>query len=108
MGFTDRTSEYKACVQFIEAISPNHKLTITSNVTDLRSPAAAEDETIESNDIFFVKTKNKEVKEKRRQTTTRRRARNNGRQHRQQYSGNKRRKVKTQDQQSHGEKKLNQ
>ena len=64
MGFTEKTAEYKACVQFIEAISPKHKPTTTSNIIDLTSPAEAEDETMENNDILFVNTKDKEVKEK--------------------------------------------
>ena len=64
MGFTDKTPEYKACVQFIEAISPKHKPTTTSNLIDLTSPTEAEDETMENNDILFVNTKDKEAKEK--------------------------------------------
>ena len=62
MGFTEKTPEYKACIQLIEASSPKNKQTTTSNVIDLTSPG--EDEMMESNDILFVNTKDKDVKEK--------------------------------------------
>ena len=45
MGFTENTPEYKACVQFIQAISPKHKPTTASDVIDLTPPTEAEDET---------------------------------------------------------------
>ena len=62
MGFTEKTSEYKACLHFIQAISPKHKPTTTSNVINLTSPTEAEDETMENNDILFVNTKDIEMK----------------------------------------------
>ena len=63
MGFTEKNPEYKACVQFIQAISPKHKPTTTSNVIVLTSPTEAEVETMENNDILFVNTKDIEMKE---------------------------------------------
>ena len=63
MGFAEKNPEYKACVKFIEAISPKHKPTTTSNVTDLTSPTEVEDETTENNDILFVNRKNTAVNE---------------------------------------------
>ena len=62
-GIYRKTPEYKACLQFIQAISPKHKLTTASDVIDLTSPTEAEDETMESNDILFVNTKDTEMKE---------------------------------------------
>ena len=52
MGFSKKTPEYKACLQFIQAISPKHRTSTTNNVIDLTSPAEAEDETMENDDIF--------------------------------------------------------
>ena len=60
IGFFEK-KEYKACVQFIEAISPKHKPITTNNIIDLTSPTEAEDETMENN-ILFVNTKDTEVK----------------------------------------------
>ena len=57
MGFFEKTPEYKACVRFIQAISPKHKTSTTNNVIDLTSPAEEEDETMENDDIFCVNTK---------------------------------------------------
>ena len=62
-GIYRKTPEYKACVQFIQAISPKHKPTTASNVIDLTSPTEAEDETMENNDILFVNTTDIEMKE---------------------------------------------
>ena len=63
MGFSEKTPEYKACMQFIQAISPKHKTSTTNNVIDLTSPAEAEDETMENDDIFCVNTKDIETKQ---------------------------------------------
>ena len=63
MGFLEKTPEYKACVQFIQAISPKHKTSTTNNVIDLISSAEAEYETIENDDIFCVITKDIETKQ---------------------------------------------
>ena len=63
MGFSEKTPEYKACVQFIPAISPKHKTSTTNNVIDLISSAEAEDETMENDDIFCVITKDIETKQ---------------------------------------------
>ena len=63
MGFLEKTPEYKACVQFIEAISPKHKTSTTNNVIDLTSPEEAEDETMENDNIFCVNTKDIETKQ---------------------------------------------
>ena len=63
MWFTEKTPEYKACAQFIQAISPKHKPTTTSDVIDLTSPTEAGDEMMENNDIIFVNTKDIEMKE---------------------------------------------
>ena len=63
MGFTEKTPEYKACVKFIEAISPQNKTTTHNNIIDLTSPT--EDETIDNNmEILFVKTNDKGTQEK--------------------------------------------
>ena len=62
-GFTKKTPEYKACVQFIQAISTKHKPITASDVIDLTSRAEAEDETTENNDRLFVNTKDIEMKE---------------------------------------------
>ena len=61
MGFSEKTSEYKACVQFIQAISPKHKTSATNNMIDLTHQA--EDETMENDDIFCVNTKDIETKQ---------------------------------------------
>ena len=58
MGFSEKTPEYKACIQFIQAISPKHKTNVTVEVIDLTSPAEADDEKIDNNDIFFENAKN--------------------------------------------------
>ena len=63
MEFSEKTPEYKACVQFIQAQGPKHKLSTTNNVIDLTSPAEAEDETMENDDIFCVNTKDIEKKQ---------------------------------------------
>ena len=62
MGFSEKTPEYKACVEFIQLISPKHKTSTTNNVIDLTSPAEAEDETMENDDIFCGNTKDIETK----------------------------------------------
>ena len=58
MGFSEKTPEYKACIQFIQAISPKHKTNVTDDVIDLTSPAEADDEKMDHNDIFCEKSKN--------------------------------------------------
>ena len=63
MEFLEKTPEYKACVRFIQAIRPKHKASTTNNVIDLTSPAEAEDETMENDDIFCVNTKDIENKQ---------------------------------------------
>ena len=63
MGFLEKTPEYKACVQFIQAISPKHKSSSTNNAIDLTSPMEAEDETMENDDIFCINTKDIEKKQ---------------------------------------------
>ena len=50
-------------MQLIQAISPKHKTSTTNNVIDLTSPAEAEDETMENDDIFCVNTKDIEKKQ---------------------------------------------
>ena len=57
MGFSKKTPEYKAGVQFIQPISPKHKTSALNDVIDLTSPAEAEDEQREKHDIFYVETK---------------------------------------------------
>ena len=57
MGFSEKTPEYNACVQFIQAISPKHKTSAINDVIDLTSPAEAEDEQMEKDDIFCIETK---------------------------------------------------
>ena len=52
MGFSEKTPEYKTCVQFIQAISPKHRTSIINDVIDLTSPAEADDEKMENDDIF--------------------------------------------------------
>ena len=44
-------------MQFIQAISPKHKTSAIKDVIDLTSPAEADDEKMENDDIFFIKTK---------------------------------------------------
>ena len=63
MGLSEKTPEYKACLQFIQSISPKYKTSSTNNVIDLTSPAEAEDETMENDDIFCVNTKDIETKQ---------------------------------------------
>ena len=58
MGFSEKTPEYKACIQFIQAISPKHKTNITDEVLDLTSPAELDDEKMDNNDIFCKNSKN--------------------------------------------------
>ena len=68
MEFTEKTPEYKACIQFMQAISPNHKPSTTNNVKDLTSPTEAE--TMQNDDILFVKTKDIEMNEQNKQTNS--------------------------------------
>ena len=58
MRFSEKTPEYKACIQFIQAISPKHKTSITNDVIDLTSPAEADDEKMDNNDIFCENSQN--------------------------------------------------
>ena len=55
--FYKKTPEYKACVQYIQAISPKHKTSTINDVIDLTSPAEADDKKMENDDIFCVKSK---------------------------------------------------
>ena len=56
MGFTEKTPQYKACVKFIEAISPKNKISST-DVVDLTSPTEDYEKNENNNDILFVKEK---------------------------------------------------
>ena len=56
MGFTEKIPQYKACVKFIEAISPKSKTSHT-DVVDLTSPTEDDDTIDNNNDILFVKDK---------------------------------------------------
>ena len=57
MGFSEKTPEYSTCVQFIQAISPKHRTSIINDVIDLTSPAEADDEKMENDDIFCFNAK---------------------------------------------------
>ena len=63
-------------MQFILAISPKHKTSAINDVIDLTSPAEAEDETMENDDIFCVKTKDIEEPKQVQVDGQRRRTRN--------------------------------
>ena len=52
MGFTEKTPKYKACVQFILAISPKHKPTTASDVIDLTPTTEAENKTMETTTYY--------------------------------------------------------
>ena len=58
MGFSEKTPEHKACIQFIQAISPKHKTNIFDEVIDLTSPAELDDEKMDNNDIYCKNSKN--------------------------------------------------
>ena len=60
MSFTDKTSQYQACLKFFEAISPEHGNKPTE-VVDLTSPTE-EDIAENNNDILLVKDINKQKK----------------------------------------------
>ena len=56
MGFTAKTPQYKACIRFIEVISPKHK-TDHTEVVDLTSPSVADEPIDTSNETLFIKAK---------------------------------------------------
>ena len=56
MGFTEKTPQYKACLQFIEAISPKNK-TDHTEVVNLISPPVENEPIDTSNEILFIKAK---------------------------------------------------
>ena len=53
MGYTDRTREYQACVNFLEVISPNNKGKTTDKIIDLISS----DDNPKKMEILCVETK---------------------------------------------------
>ena len=53
MGFADKSSEYKACMKFLEAISPKNKAKQTDEVIDLISS----DESPNKMDILYIDNK---------------------------------------------------
>ena len=63
MGFSEKTPEYKACIQFIKAISPKQKTNVIDEVIDLTSSAEADDEKMDNNDIFCENPKKMEDQE---------------------------------------------
>ena len=58
MEISEKTPQYKACIQFIQAICPKHKTSLTNDVIDFTLPAEADDEKMDSNDIFCENSKN--------------------------------------------------
>ena len=53
MGFADKSPEYKACIDFLEAISPKNKAKHTDEVIDLISS----DESLNKMDILYIDNK---------------------------------------------------
>ena len=58
MGFSEKTPEYKACIQFIQATSPKHKTNVIDEVIDLTSPAEANDGKM-GNDVIYCENSKK-------------------------------------------------
>ena len=58
MGFSKKNPEYKACIQFIQAISPKHNTNIIDKVNDVTSPAEAHDGKMD-NDVICCKNSKK-------------------------------------------------
>ena len=56
MGFSEKTHQYRACVKFIEAISPKNK-TGHTEVVDLTSPPIEDETTDTNNEMLFINTK---------------------------------------------------
>ena len=63
MGFSEKTPEYKACIQFIQAISPKHKTNVIDEVIDPTSPAEANDGKMDNDVIYCANSKNIEDSE---------------------------------------------
>ena len=53
MGFTDKSPEYQACINFLEAISPKNKGIQTDEVVDLISSDESPNKTV----ILYIENK---------------------------------------------------
>ena len=58
MRFSEKTPEYKACIQFIQAISRKHKTNVIDEVIDLTTPAEADDGKMDNDVICCKNSKN--------------------------------------------------